>query len=142
MAVLSRGLASVAADGLRTTPARDTDTTAVFEVLVAVASVEGAGVIVLAEALDEDAGTDAGLETGAGAEAALPPKVKSSCPDVFLGSQAVWSSCPLLTVMQTALLPFCGTNGAGPAPPLNAKSCELVTDPPPSARPPHEKRRT
>lgn len=59
-------------------------------------------------------------------------------PLAAAGEQDWESSLPALLKRQRALLPFWGTRGRGPFPPLKLKSCELVTEPPPSARPPQE----
>lgn len=122
--MLSRGLASAAADGLRTPPARETATS----VDVAVAVAVGAGVTaallpdVAADADADAAGAEGAAGGDAGAAAPLAPMVKSSCPEAVAGLHAVWSSFPPATVMHVALLPFWGTRGSGPAPPLNVNN--------------------
>lgn len=57
--------------------------------------------------------------------------------------QAALSRSEPRAVRQTALLPLAGISGmAAVETPAKANCCELVTEPPPSARPPQENRRT
>jgi hypothetical protein len=70
------------------------------------------------------------------------PNVKSSAPDAVAGDAAAVLSTVPATVSTVWLLPLSGASAIGPLPPLNSNSWLLVTSPPPSARPPHEKRMT
>jgi len=54
----------------------------------------------------------------------------------------VRSSKPLTGAKQTAPLAFCGGRASDLWPSLNGNSCESLTSPDPSARPPQEKRST
>jgi hypothetical protein len=55
--------------------------------------------------------------------------------------QAAWSRTAPATVRHVPGA-FSGLNACGPVDPSKGKSCESVTSPPPSARPPHEKSST
>ena len=141
VAVSSRGLASAAAEGSRTTPARETEMTDADAVVVAARLVGGdviGAVVVCATTAaeveimfeDDDAGTVemeeatsvAALE---GAEAVVGISVSSS-PKLkdWLGSaalQAAWSMSFPATVKQVPGA-FSGVNAWSPAVPLNGKS--------------------
>jgi hypothetical protein len=141
VAVSSRGFASAAADGFRMVPARETVTTPV-------AASTAAAVLVAASVIVAGAAETAAL-AGAGAASAAPaaapppaPNVKSSAPLADATGAETWSSRPFLTVRIVFPAPFSGASAIGPAPPVNANCWLFVTSPPPSARPPHEKRRT
>jgi len=152
VAVSSRGLASATAEGLRMTPARDTDMTEAVTVAVAGALADATGGDVMMAVVLETTSTAAEDDTdavvlvttvvivvlGAGAGAAASPKVN----DWFGSPVQVAMSMTLPVTAKQDPGWFSGVKASGPALPEKGKSCEFVTLPPPSARPPQENSRT
>lgn len=84
----------------------------------------------------DEVATEALVVTGfPGATAAAPPKLNDCV--LLPATQAAASTTAPLTVKQVPAA-FLGSKVLTPAPPVKEKSCELVTTPPPSARPPQE----
>ena len=95
---------------------------------------EGATDVEVTIAEVDGAELDGELDTAGVAEA---EKVKSSLESGLAVSHELTSRFPLLSKRQV-LAWFVGTSGIEELAPVNVKSCEVVTFPLPSARPPQE----
>lgn len=99
------------------------------------ASVEVGTSEIAEETAVEVATTEAAVVEAETAAALLPPKVKDW---VEAPEQAAESRTLLEVTVKQVPASLRGARVRGPEPPVKLKSCELVTAPPPSARPPQE----